>query len=63
MGRGPSLVDKEASLDAKTQINKVFRSDLLPLGAKWSHICAGKEMCFTQDECVCHEKPLVAAFF
>ena len=33
-------------------LNNVFRSDLLPLEVKWSCICAGKEMCFTQDECV-----------
>ena len=28
---------------------------LLPLEVKWSRICAGKKMCFTQDE-GCHER-------
>ena len=39
MGSGPSLV-------------KVFDSDVLPVEMKWSCICAGKEMWFTEDECV-----------
>ena len=29
----------------------VLRSDLLPFEMKWSCICAGKEMCITQNEC------------
>ena len=34
------------------KLNKVFRSDLLPLEIKWSYICAGKEMRYNQRECV-----------
>ena len=42
-GRGPPQ---------KGELNKVFRSDLLPLEVKRSCIYAGTDMCFTQDECV-----------
>ena len=40
---------------------KVLRSDLLPLEIKRSCICAGKEMCCTQN--VCHDKPWLLFFF
>ena len=36
----------------KDELIKVLRLDLLPLEIKWSCICAGKEMCHTQYECV-----------
>ena len=36
----------------KEELNKVFRSGLSPLEIKWSCICARKEMCYTQYECV-----------
>ena len=36
----------------KEELNKVFGSDLLPLEIKWSCIGAGKEKCYTQNECV-----------
>ena len=49
-----SLVGEGKSLSAKKKkpLNNVFRSHLLPLEIQCSCICAGKEMCFTQDECV-----------
>ena len=51
LGRGPSRVGEGSSLNAQKLI-KVLRSDLLPLEIQWSCICAGKEMCYTQFECV-----------
>ena len=42
----PKLAKEVRSMQNK--LNKVFRSDLLPLETKWSCICAGKEMCYTQ---------------
>ena len=44
------VVDEGNSLNAR-KVN-VFHTDLLPLKVKWSCNCAGKEMWFTQDECV-----------
>ena len=55
---GPSLVGDE-KLAQCTNKNKVFRSGLLPLEEKWSRICAGKGMCFTQDECVMRDPCLL----
>ena len=51
LGRGPSLAKDIRSME-RVELNKVFRSDLLPLGKKWSCICVGKAMCCTQYECV-----------
>ena len=52
-GPWPSLVSQGNSVNAKKNYqSRCFRSDLLPLETKWSCIGAGKEMCFTQDECV-----------
>ena len=47
-----SLIGEEKTRSMQDTLNKVFRPDLLPLGIKWSCICAGKELRSAQDECV-----------
>ena len=48
----PPWLAKEIRSMQKDELNKAFRSDLLPLGIKWFCICAKKEMCYTQYECI-----------
>ena len=44
---GTSLVGEDISRNKVDLLNKVFRSDLLPLGIKRSSICVGKTRCIT----------------
>ena len=62
LGRGPFPFGEETNRPMQNKFNNAFRSDLLPLEVKWACICAGKELRFTQDECVVR-KILVAAFW
>ena len=49
----PLWLAKENSLNVHKLIDQsTTRSDLLPLERKWSCICAGKDMYYTQYECV-----------
>ena len=45
----PLWLAKEICSMQEDDLNKAFRSDLLPLEVKWSCIGAGKDMWFTQD--------------
>ena len=46
----PCLAKKNRSM--QDEADDVFRSDLLPLEAKWARISAGRELRFTPDDCV-----------
>merc|ERR1719284_275293 len=53
----PCQAKKKKTRSMQDKLNNVLRSDILPLEAKRACIFAGKELRFTQDEC------LVAAFW